>query len=54
MDRVDVQHIFPVKVSVAIDTMLNSDCDFDRHKHGDVTCEQAFRIGFLFHDTISY
>ena len=37
MDKMGVQPILFVKVSVTIDTMLNFDGD------GDVTCKQTFR-----------
>ena len=31
-----------VKVSITIDTILNFDCNFDRHRGGSVTCKQTF------------
>ena len=43
MDRIDVQPVLPIKLSVIIDTMLN-DSDFDEHADGDVTCKPAFII----------
>ena len=46
MDRMDVQPLLPVKVSVTIDTMLNFDHDFDGHGDGDVKCKQTFMGGF--------
>ena len=39
MDSLGQRSILPVEVSVAIDTMLNLDSDFDGH--GDVTYEQT-------------
>ena len=33
--------IFPDKVSVTIDTMLNLDGDFNGHGDGDVTCKHT-------------
>ena len=41
MNRMGVQPILPVKVSITINTMLNFDSDFDGH--GNVTCKQNFR-----------
>ena len=37
MDRMGVQPIFPIKVSVTIGTMLNFDSDFNGHGDGDIT-----------------
>ena len=36
-DRMGVQPVLPVKVSVIIDTMLNFDGDFDEHGDGKQT-----------------
>ena len=41
MNRMGVQPILPVKVSITINTMLNFDGDFDRD--GDVICKQKIR-----------
>ena len=37
-----VKPIFPVKVSITIDIMLNFDGDFDGQGAGDGTCKQTF------------
>ena len=44
-DRMGLQPILPIKVSITIDTMLHFDSDFDGQSHGDVdvTCKQTFR-----------
>ena len=44
MDRMGVQPILPVKVSVTIDIMLNFDDEFDRYGNGNVTCKQIFSV----------
>ena len=41
MDRIGVQPISPIKVSVTNDTMLNFDSDFDGPSDGDVMFEQT-------------
>ena len=43
-DRMGVEPILPIKMSVTIDTMLNFDGDFDRHSDGDVTYKRTFRV----------
>ena len=42
-----VQPTLPIKVSVTIDTMLNFDGDFGRHRNSDITCKQTF-ISFVY------
>ena len=44
MDRLGVQSILPIKVSVIISTMLYFDNDFDGHIDCDVTCKQTIRV----------
>ena len=44
MDRMGVQPILPIKVSVTIGTMLNFDGDFDGHGDGDITCKQTLSV----------
>ena len=46
MDRLGVQPIFSIKVSVTINTMLNIDGDFDGHGDDDVTCKQTLKNMF--------
>ena len=43
MDRMGVQPILPVEVSVAIETMLNFDGDFVKLADSDATCKQTLR-----------
>ena len=38
-DRICVQLILHIKLSVTIDTKLNFDGDFDGHGDGDTTCK---------------
>ena len=40
MERMGVQPILPIKVSITINTMLN----IDRHGDSDVTCEQTLSL----------
>ena len=47
LDRMGVQTILPIKVSVTIDTMFNFDGDFGRHRNSHVTCKQTF-ISFVY------
>ena len=47
LDRMGVQTILPIKVSVTIDTILNFDGDFGRHRNSHVTCKQTF-ISFVY------
>ena len=44
MEKMGVQPILPIKVSVIFDTMLNFDGDFDGHGDGDVTCKQTSAV----------
>ena len=41
MERICVQPILPMKVSITIGTMLNFYDEFDAHGDGDVTCKQT-------------
>ena len=41
MDRMSSKPNGSVKRSITIDSMINSDEDFDGHGHGDGTCKQA-------------
>ena len=41
MDRMGVQSILPMKVSITIGTMLNFYDEFDGHGDGDGTCKQT-------------
>ena len=41
-DRVGVQPILLIEVSITSDTMLNFDCHFDGYSDGNVTCKQIF------------
>ena len=43
-DRVGVQPILPIEVSITIDTMLNFDCNFDEYGDGYGTCKQIFMM----------
>ena len=40
MGKMEVEPILPIKVTATIDTMLNFDCNFDRH--GDVDVSASF------------
>ena len=40
MERMGIQPILPIKVSIISDTML----DVDGHGHGDITCRYTFTI----------
>ena len=42
------QPIFPTKVSITIDTMLNIDGDIDGHGDGDIRCKQTLNSQVLF------
>ena len=48
-DRMGVQPIFPTKVSITIDTMLNIDSDIDGYGDGDISCKQTFTSQVLFY-----
>ena len=47
MDRMGVQPILPVKMSVTFDTILTFDGDFDVHGYGDVTCKRTLNFDSL-------
>ena len=49
MNRMGVQPILPVKVSVSVVTMLNFNGDFNRHGDCDVTCKQTFTSSACMH-----
>ena len=47
MDRMGVQLILPVKVSITIGIRFNFDGGFDGHGDVDVTCKQTLVGGYL-------
>ena len=44
MDRMDVQPILHVEVSITIDSWTNFHCDFDGYGEDDVICKQILTL----------